>query len=114
MNSAALPVNEAEKLTGVTPGDAGVGDHINTPTTASSPGGPVPMSLDPDGPAQKSSPSDKSWTELYERTCRDAASSDRSGSREKRARSPELVPEKRLKHDVLRTAFVSNKEVIKA
>ena len=34
--------------------------------------------------------------------------------REKRPRSPEFVPEKRRKQDALRTAFVHNKETLKA
>ena len=34
--------------------------------------------------------------------------------REKRPRSPDFFPEKRLKQDALRTAFVRNKETIKA
>ena len=72
------------------------------------------MSLDLDRKVRESSRSDKSWTKLYERTRRDAASSDRSGSRGKRARSLEFVPGKRLNHGVLRTSFVSNKGAIKA
>ena len=113
LNSAALPVNEAEKPSGVAPVDEGIGGHAGAPATASSSGGPVLMCLDSDGPVLGSSPSGGSWSELCECTCRDAATSDGSGSRGKRARPPEFVPEKRLKHDVLRTPFVSNKEVVK-
>ena len=75
---------------------------------------PVPTSVDSDGPVQESSPSDESWTELYDRTCGDTAPVDRSGGREKRARSPDLILGKRLKQDALRLSFVNNKETIKA
>ena len=37
-NSAAPPDDEAERPTGVAPVDAGIGDHTETPATASSPG----------------------------------------------------------------------------
>ena len=59
LSSAALAVDEAEKLSGVNPGEVGVGDHASTPATASGPGGPVPMSLDSDGAVQEPSPSDE-------------------------------------------------------
>ena len=72
------------------------------------------MRLDSDGPVQDRSPSDDSRPELYERTCRDAATSDTSGNREKRARSPEFVLGKRLKRDALRAPFVSYKDTIEA
>ena len=72
------------------------------------------MSLDSDGPVHDMSQSDESWTHLYGRTYGDAATADMSGNRERRARSPEFVPEKRLKHDVLRAPFVSNADTLKA
>ena len=53
----------------------------------------VPMCLDSDGPAQESSPSDESRTELYDRTCGNYAPDDRKGGREKRSRSPDFIPE---------------------
>ena len=49
LSSAALPVDEAEKLPGVTPGEVGVSDHASTLVTASCSGEPVLMSLDSDG-----------------------------------------------------------------
>ena len=53
---------------------------------------PVPMSIDSDGPAQESSPSDESRTELYERTCGDTAPADRKGGGEKRSWPPDFIP----------------------
>ena len=75
---------------------------------------PVPMSLDSVDPAPDSSPSDESWTELYERTCGDPAPAECERGRGKRPRSPEFVPEKRFKHDALRLAFAGDKDTIKA
>ena len=75
---------------------------------------PVPMSLDSADPAPDSSPSDESWTELYERTRRDTAPAECERGREKRPRSPEFVPGKRIKRDALRLAFVGNEEIAKA
>ena len=72
------------------------------------------MSLDSDGPAQESAPSNESWTELYDRTCGDTAPADRKGGRGKRSRSPDFIPEKRMEQVALRPPFVDNKEVIKA
>ena len=72
------------------------------------------MSADSADPASVPTPSDESWTELYDRTCGDTAPAVGERGREKRPRSPEFVPEKRLKQDALRLAFVSNKEAIKA
>ena len=69
-------------------------------------------SVDP--AAIPTSDSDESWTELYERTCGDPTPTVGDRGREKRARSPEFIPEKRPKHDALRSAFVRNKETIKA
>ena len=78
------------------------------------PEAPAPMSMDSVDPALDSSPSDESWTELYERTCGDPAPAECERGREKRPRSPEFVPEKSVKRDALRLAFVGNKETIKA
>ena len=74
------------------------------------PDDPVPMSLDSVDPT----PSDESRTELYERTCGDIVPTEGERGREKRPRSPEFVPEKRIKHDALRLAFVGNKDTSKA
>ena len=71
------------------------------------------MSLESDGPAFESSPSDESWAQLYDRTRRDAGTSTDEGGREKRSRSPDFIQEKRQKRDALRAAFVQNKETIK-
>ena len=76
---------------------------------------PVPMSVDSVDPANIPTPgSDESWTELYERTCGELAPAARDNAREKRPRSPDFIPEKRLKQDALRSSFVHNKETIKA
>ena len=50
LNSTALPVDEAEKPLGEATVDAGVGDHADTLEKTSSPGDPVPMCPDSDGP----------------------------------------------------------------
>ena len=75
---------------------------------------PVPMSADSVDPASVPTPSDESWTELYERTCGDPVPPESERGREKRSRPPEFVPEKRIKQDALRLSFVENKETIKA
>ena len=72
------------------------------------------MSLKSVGPAQDSSPSDESWTELYDRTCRESAPAVRERGGGKRPLPPEFVPEKRIKRDAPRLSFVGNKETIKA
>ena len=79
------------------------------------PKAPVPMSVDSVDPAAIPTPdSDESWTELYERTCGELTPAARDKAREKRPRSPDFIPEKRLKQDALRSSFVHNKETIKA
>ena len=79
------------------------------------PDDPVPMSVDSVDPVAIPTPdSDESWTELYERTCGDPTPTAGDRGREKRPRSPDFIPEKRLKQDALRTAFVRNRETIKA
>ena len=108
------PVDEAEKPLEEASAEAGGSDSAEIQEKASSPGDPVPMSLDWDSPIQDMSQSDESWTHLYERTRGDAAAANVSGNREKRAGSPELVPEKRLTHDVPRASFVSNTDAVKA
>ena len=72
------------------------------------------MSVDSMDPASVPTPSDESRTELYDRTCGDTAPAVGERGREKRPRSPEFLPEKRLKQDDLRLACVSNEEAIKA
>ena len=59
-------------------------------------------------------PSDESRAELYDRTCGDTAPATRGGGRDKRPRSPDFIPEKRMKRDALRLASVDIKEIIKA
>ena len=48
----------------------------------SRPDDPVPMSLDSEGPVQESSPSDESWTELYDSACGDTARDGEGGAGE--------------------------------
>ena len=74
----------------------------------------VPMCVDSVDPAFVPTPSDESWTELYERTCGDTVPNEGERGREKRPRSPEFVPEKRIRHDALRLAFVNDKDTIKS
>ena len=70
---------------------------------------PVPMSADSVDPVAIPTPdSDESWTELYERACGDPTPTVGGRGREKRSRSPDFIPEKRPKHDALRTAVVHN------
>ena len=75
---------------------------------------PVRMSLDSVDPAPDSSPSDESWTELYDRTRGDPTPAVCERGRDKRPRSPESVPEKRIKRDALRPSFVTDKDTIRA
>ena len=112
--SVALPGDETEKHQEEATAGTGVSDSTEMPGKVGCPDDPVPMSLDSDGPARDTSPSDESRTQQYERAGGDTAAATVSGNREKRARLPEFVPEKRLKHDVLRAPLVSNKDTIKA
>ena len=75
---------------------------------------PVPMSVDSVDPASIPTPSDESWTELYDRTCGDTTPAAGGRGRKKRPRSPECVPDKRRKQDALRMAFVHSKDTLKA
>ena len=75
---------------------------------------PVPMSSDSVDPAPDPTPSDESQTGLYERMCGDTVPTEGERGRERRPRSLEFVPEKRIKRDALRLAFVDNTETIKA
>ena len=72
------------------------------------------MSVDSVDPASIPTPSDESRTDLYDRTCGDISPVRSERGRGKRPRSPEFVPDKRLKQDALRMAFVNNKETLKA
>ena len=55
------------------------------------------MSVDSVDPVAIPTPdSDESWTELYERTCGEPTPTVGDRGREKRARSPEFIPENAL------------------
>ena len=59
-NSAAPPVDGAQKPPGEATVEAGVSDSAEIREKASSPDEPVPMSLDSDGPVHDMSQSDES------------------------------------------------------
>ena len=61
------------------------------------PDDPVPMSLDSDGPVQESSPSDESWTELYDRTCGNNEADNGSGGASEALAAPGFSSGKTLK-----------------
>ena len=112
---AETPISkERETQSTASPKLAPVEDSPGASEMIPRPDDPVPMSLDSDGPVQESLPSDESLTELYDRACGSTASDDRKGGREKRPRSPDFIPGKRMKQDALRLPFVDNKGILKA
>ena len=78
----ALPGDETAKPQGEARMGKGVSDSTEISDKASCPDGPIPLSLDSDGPAHDTWPSVESWTQLYERTCEDTATAIVSGNRE--------------------------------
>ena len=91
-----------------------MGDTTEVSEQPPRPEDPVLISVDSVDPAPDSSPLDESRTALYERTRGDPAPADCERGRGKRPRSPEFVPEKRIKHNALRLALVGNRDFIKA
>ena len=109
-----LKNREHETQSTASPKAAPLEDSTEASEPPPRPDDPVPMSLDSEGPVQDSSPSDESWAELHDCTCGNTAPVARDRSGEKRPRSPEFAPEKRIKQDAMRLPFVENKEIIKA
>ena len=79
-SSVATPTpKERETRSTASPKVASGEDSTEASELIPRPDDPAPMSLDSDGPAQDSSPSDESRTELYDRTCGDTAPVARGG-----------------------------------